>query len=570
MATQFYAQPSAASVPPGWHPPYSGAPPIPPGFNVKPQQWQSGHWSFNPAYNAQPTQSQVPWAAGSAWRRTQPHISVPHPPPPQQQQQQTFNPYKRVPKPPSAEYLATELSDNPLGLSDMIPAEQYYASQNQNDRDEVETPQTPWIWNPSLDDEPDSNSQQYPDRQREAKSTSSSRHKSRHSSEPAPSSHSQGRASRSSRHATSPPPDIYAKPSGIGSSYTLYSNPDSANRDTPPPYDRPRDPSFYRRRSVDSGPQIVHPHDTAPRSSLQEEVFTSKKELKPTFSPNIVRIPSHYISNHTRTNSTSADSQLSHLSSRMERLQTSSAPPLVRHSSLPQSMMEPSSSSSITDTEQVAEPMALLSPLSFNTPHIGSSRLITRHATVPVVPSLSAIPESSYRPEPHYPVDPPYRTPSRGPSRAGSRASSRPASLPTSQQPSPATSATSSTGRHVATPPSGSYTHNPLPPPPVDVSQGIMRRGRPKPYKSRVRKGFWNRRGDHFTQTGHIVYAPPDRAHPRELKHYPDEMEGYLDDQGWFLPYNENRPELLDSLPRQGRPPKYPYDTFIHYEHVPK
>jgi hypothetical protein len=32
-----------------------------------------------------------------------------------------YNPYKRVPRPPSAEYLATKLSDNPLGLSNMVP-----------------------------------------------------------------------------------------------------------------------------------------------------------------------------------------------------------------------------------------------------------------------------------------------------------------------------------------------------------------------------------------------------------------------------------------------------------------
>ena len=122
-------------APPNWvPPPFQGPPPIPTGVN--PQQWQAGFWQYNPAYNYQRAQQQqqqyVPWIPSRHWsvpaqQRQQPQ--QPQQPQQQQQQQQqqqpssqAHNPYKRVPRPPSAEYLASRLSDNPLGLSNMIPA----------------------------------------------------------------------------------------------------------------------------------------------------------------------------------------------------------------------------------------------------------------------------------------------------------------------------------------------------------------------------------------------------------------------------------------------------------------
>ncbi|KAJ7770620.1 hypothetical protein B0H16DRAFT_1715277 [Mycena metata] len=78
----------------------------------------------------------------------------------QAQQQQmaaaaaSYNPYKRVPRPPSAEYLATKLSDNPLGLTNMVPREELFGPTT----DEGIAAATPWIWNPrGLD--PDDNEQ---------------------------------------------------------------------------------------------------------------------------------------------------------------------------------------------------------------------------------------------------------------------------------------------------------------------------------------------------------------------------------------------------------------------------
>jgi hypothetical protein len=112
-----YTQPAA--IPQGWRPPFQGPPPIPSGMKVNPQLWQAGRWQFNHAFYAQQQkrqshqQPQHPWSASQAWQqsRSQEHTSK--------------NPHKRTTKPPSAEYLATSLSDNPLGLTDMIPA---YAS----------------------------------------------------------------------------------------------------------------------------------------------------------------------------------------------------------------------------------------------------------------------------------------------------------------------------------------------------------------------------------------------------------------------------------------------------------
>jgi hypothetical protein len=114
--------------PPGWNPPSHGPPPIPPGMNVNPQLWGRGAWQFNPAYNnagRPPHQATVPWVAGFGWYGWQgtSHANV------QATGQSaaaaaaaaSHNPYKRIPRPPSAEYLATKLVDNPLGLTNMIP-----------------------------------------------------------------------------------------------------------------------------------------------------------------------------------------------------------------------------------------------------------------------------------------------------------------------------------------------------------------------------------------------------------------------------------------------------------------
>ncbi|KAF9475717.1 hypothetical protein BDN70DRAFT_883334 [Pholiota conissans] len=113
-------------------PPYAGAPPLPPGANIPQAQWQAGFWAPNPAYKGHPgggvgpggqQQGHVPWIPSQQWM-----VHRQHPPPGQQHQQQqqsTYNPYKRHPRPPSAEYLAMKLVDNPLGLQNMTPVSMY-------------------------------------------------------------------------------------------------------------------------------------------------------------------------------------------------------------------------------------------------------------------------------------------------------------------------------------------------------------------------------------------------------------------------------------------------------------
>ncbi|KAF9441813.1 hypothetical protein P691DRAFT_790616 [Macrolepiota fuliginosa MF-IS2] len=65
------------------------------------------------------------------------------------------------------------------------------------------------------------------------------------------------------------------------------------------------------------------------------------------------------------------------------------------------------------------------------------------------------------------------------------------------------------------------YVDSPIPV--VDVSARRYRR-----------KGFWNRRGDHVTPEGYIIYAPHDMVYPPDLEEYPDRMEdGYMDEYGY-------------------------------------
>lgn len=110
--------------------------------------------------------------------------------------------------------------------------------------------------------------------------------------------------------------------------------------------------------------------------------------------------------------------------------------------------------------------------------------------------------------------------------------------------------------------------HKDSPPPVTPAPHGHSRRNifipQPTPppasYDIRIRRGYWNRRGDHLTKEGYLVYAPVDRAYPSELITYPPENEGYQDEKGSYTKYVA-RPELPESLPRHGKPPEYPYDV---------
>jgi hypothetical protein len=82
------------------------------------------------------------------------------------------------------------------------------------------------------------------------------------------------------------------------------------------------------------------------------------------------------------------------------------------------------------------------------------------------------------------------------------------------------------------------------------------------------RRGFWNRRGDHLTADMYVVYAPHALSHPEDLADYPHAREGYRDEYGTFVPWDPNRPELPDSLPRMGRAPLRPYESVSPFAFV--
>jgi hypothetical protein len=79
-----------------------------------------------------------------------------------------------------------------------------------------------------------------------------------------------------------------------------------------------------------------------------------------------------------------------------------------------------------------------------------------------------------------------------------------------------------------------------------------------------VRRGYWNRHGDHLTPDGHVVFPPLSMQYPEELRMYPLENEGYQDHNGVFIAY-VRRPELPQSLPKYGNPPERPYESVCFF-----
>ncbi|KAJ7142511.1 kinase-like domain-containing protein [Mycena epipterygia] len=121
--------------------PFNGPPPKPPHIRVNPQDWQNGSWSMNPAFYQSQWSSSFSgnvtgqtWVPSETWDEERRRLGLPN---------RQMKPRRYV-RPPSADYLATKLSDNPLGLSNMIPREVLYGPTNE----EGIAPPTPWIWNP--------------------------------------------------------------------------------------------------------------------------------------------------------------------------------------------------------------------------------------------------------------------------------------------------------------------------------------------------------------------------------------------------------------------------------------
>ena len=103
--------------------------------------------------------------------------------------------------------------------------------------------------------------------------------------------------------------------------------------------------------------------------------------------------------------------------------------------------------------------------------------------------------------------------------------------------------------------------------PPHLHSSASVAAAMPQPAK-RVRRGYWNKRGDHLVAVDSerqqlcVVYAPQGQQYPEELAVYPAPEKGWADIRTRHLiPFDQRYPELPDSLPRHGQSPKRPYES---------
>ena len=110
MGPQQYHTWHGRSAPNGWPgswPPAAPMPnPPPQPAGVDPRAWMGGQWQWNPMFRGNPAVQATLWAPHPSWGVAQNAVPA-------------FNPYKRKPNPGDAEYWATKLTDNPLGLVDM-------------------------------------------------------------------------------------------------------------------------------------------------------------------------------------------------------------------------------------------------------------------------------------------------------------------------------------------------------------------------------------------------------------------------------------------------------------------
>ncbi|KDQ60274.1 hypothetical protein JAAARDRAFT_191673 [Jaapia argillacea MUCL 33604] len=598
-------------LPPG----FPGPPPAPTGVPVNPNQWAQGQWVFNPAFRAlaypglgqpgvppnYPVQLLSQWAAPwQSWGVPQNQVPA--------GANANYNPNKRVPRPPDPSYWETKLTDNGLGLENM-----HIRADDPAPTTDLHVPETPWTWAPQgLPDNNDQgrrasssrdtaqdqrvsqgqgrpqdqsrqSSSSYP--QQSSQQQSSSRQSS--SSYPQPSSYPQQPSSSypQSGSGSFPPPTSFPQPSSYDSQRPspnrasrsgepsptdpgrrqVYEYPTyrSSSSRSPEPNSRYQDRD--RRHHTDPSPQSrdslgasSHHHRTStqPRtptrsSSREPETFTAKRELQPTFSPNIIRTPGHTRNasldgdgNRTPTrNGVSSSYQSNSLgpiaeaSSSSQYYQSRQAAPLRAAATVPADAFIPppmvgsypsrtTNPNPITNSSRYTdEPDSMLSPLAVTIPPQGppQARPLARHHSEP-------------------PTD--YRTTQEAP--VAQRRSDR------------------------STPhPRG----NPFPQPPVDRSHQSVYGSMPTPSaqrpavspRRRLRKGFWNRRGDHLTHDGFIVYAPPERANPSELSDYPSTLDGYRNHKGEFMRYDPARQELPESMTLRGEPPRIPYASFIEY-----
>jgi hypothetical protein len=453
------------------------------------------------------------------------------------------------------------------------------SERRQDSADHDDVPQTPWIWNPPGlvshrdEDEPiaaDLQQLQIARRrshdglsqstQRDIYRTTSSRRESSERQRDSPSTNSEN------SHAADAPP--LGRPSDPSSLYHRLGQQDGYAQHA----EKARQPQSHLGHR--NGGHDRHPHESHHRHHSHlgngradlEESFTSRLSLKPTFSPKIVRTPDHYqsppssrrssqeeMSSHRSPNRIDPNraspsrpdfytppSSASYSSSRANPSPTA---PVSRNYSMPAPSSASASSSSFGLSQFVDEPSeaasAALSPLIGATPR--PSRPVLRSQTEPLISpnGLGTITESERYTSRDYPR----------PSPLGPSPSTRD-KRPSSHSP---------------------LQHNPLPAPPRDIHNPVTSAPLPRSptpptgtWSRRVRKGFWNKRGDFLTRDGYIVYAPPDRIYPPELRAYPKVEHGFRNETGDELPFFADRPELPESLPSRGQPPLQPYDLVSH------
>lgn len=589
--------PAGVALPPN----FPGPPPMPPGANTHPH-WKAGFWQYNPAYNMNGAGPGVHWAPGMGWAQNVPA---------------NFNPYKRVPRPASPSYWRTQLSENGLGLENMVPARTDRDRESTRDVQGDTAPQTPWIWNP-----PSLLSTEGTDRAtptRDFNNRRSSQDSIRSNLTPTSYGPSQ-RGSQDSHNTTStstPMRDyFYSHPSSrhgsvdsLGSrSQGGLSQHSISSATPPPPSSHGRINSIYSSRSSSTGPQYVPPFPAPPSSSssttaamsssatrvqqpLQAPVFTrepesfmTRSDFQTTSSSNAVRTPTRYPARrHT-------DETLDHLSRSFSAPQASASTasrglsvpePLSRHHSLPTTTSPSSMGSLSTFTEDMS---SVLSPLINSVQRSVAPHSLSRSRTEPVIPQahLSTIPESmpssSHESSEDFfhplsaPPDSDEESPESSPLRNRVRTREIERERERDRERRRERSRSYERANHLTPYNNGSRSSNPLPPPPMERPNPVAsapppQSPEPAHYTRRTRKGFWNRRGDYLTANSYVVYAPVNRAYPPELQHYPSETEGYRDQYGVFVPYLAERPELPASLPYHGRPPAQPYDSFVVYSY---
>ncbi|KAF8552483.1 hypothetical protein OG21DRAFT_117472 [Imleria badia] len=598
------------SWPPGGNvafpPGYPGPPPAPGDAAAHPR-WNAGFWQYNPLANMQ--NAQQPWAPGVGW----------FPP--------NYNPYKRIPKPPSPSYWNTKLTDNGLGLEGMVKRKEPSELNG-------EEPHTPWIWNPaSLLETGD---RATPTRDFNPRRTGSVDNSLQTVSTP---TRDHGQRSRGSSQENSSGQAHNQTPERRSSSRNYFYGVQESSATPTGPARHSSDPTDFRpsqgastssQRSIgqtDPGPNRTRSQPTANEvppypaptptilsrsASVQQtaftqepETFTSRGELHPTFSSNIIRTPTHY-QQARRSTDELPSSYHSRSPSSAGRSSTPSRGPPVPEPVTRQSSLPNASSSTRDVYTSFSEDLSN----SLSTPSRPRSSAaagpLSRSRTEPIIANLGTIPESSSSlssgeiflaplrdtpsssstepspdPSPHWrdrrtspynssPEPSPGMYRDRRPSPYASRhANPRSHSHSPSPLASPHAHVRSTSTSNVPRRDSNN-TNNQLPPPPVErtsleASRPPVQEPSPPHYTRKVRIGFWNKRGDHLTPNSFVVYAPHHRAYPEELRDYPEERDGYRDQFGTFVAWREERPELPTSLPYHGRPPTQPYDSFVVY-----